>query len=119
MHVLDISLGVVAPWGSLNTSLVASQFLHDLSKHRIDLTGGVSVRLFRGLNFNLFAGASRIKNQLYISGAGLTPEERLQRTGQFETDFLFFGTIGFSYRFGSSFANVVNTRLGRASGSIF
>ena len=118
-HVLDISLGVVAPWGSLNTSLVASQFLHDLSKHQIDLTGGGSVRLFRGLNFNLFAGASRIKNQLYISGAGLTPEERLQRTRQFETDFRFFGSVGFSYRFGSSFANVVNTRLGRATGSIF
>lgn len=119
IQMLDISLEVVAPWGSLNTSLVASQFLHDLNKHKIDLAGGVSVRLFRGLNFNLFAGASRIKNQLYISGAGLTPEERLQRTGQFETDFRFFGGVGFSYRFGSTFANVVNTRLGRATGSIF
>ena len=110
-HVLDISLAVVEPWGSLNTSLVASQFLHDLSKHKVDLTGGGSVRLFRGLNFNVFAGASRIKNQLYISGAGLTPGALLpklprpfQRTRQFETDFRFFGSVGFSYRFGSSFA---------------
>ena len=119
IHILDISLGVVEPWGSLNTSLVASQFLHDLSKHRIDLTGGMGVRLFRGLLFNVFAGASRVKNQLFISGAGLTPEERLQRTRQFETDFFFFGSIGFSYRFGSKFANLVNTRMQRRGGFFF
>ena len=104
------------PWGSVNTSLQASQFLHDLSRHRIDLFGGVTVRLFRGLNLNFFGGASRVKDQLFISGAGLTPEERLLQTRQFETDFVYFGTVGFSYRFGSKFANVVNPRISGGGG---
>ncbi len=115
-HVLEISLAVLQPWGSVNTSLQASQFLHDLSKHRIDLFGGVTVRLFRELNLNFFGGASRVKDQLFISGAGLTPEERLLRTRQFETDFVYFGTVGFSYRFGSKFANVVNPRMSGGGG---
>ncbi len=112
-HVLEISLGIQQAWGSVNASVEGSQFLHDLSKHRIDLFGGLSIRLFRGLNFNLFGGASRVKDQLFISGAELTPEERLLRTRQFATDFSYFGNISFSYRLGSKFANVVNPRMGQ------
>lgn len=114
-HVLEISLGAQQPWGAVNASLEASQFLHDLSKHRMDLFAGLSFRLFRGFNLNAVAGASRVKDQLFISGQGLTPEQRLLRTRQFETDFFFFGNISFSYRFGSKLANVVNPRMGGAS----
>ena len=48
---------------------------------------------------------------LFISGVGFTPEERLLRTGQFATDFFYFGNLSFRFRFGSKFANVVNLRM--------
>lgn len=117
-HVLEISLVIQESWGAANTSFQASQFLHDLSKHRLDLSGGINIRLVRGLDLNLFGGASRVKDQLFISGLGLTPEERLLRTRQFETDFFLFGGIGFSFRFGSKSANVVNPRMSAASGGL-
>jgi hypothetical protein len=118
MHTAEISAGIQQPWGSVNVSLDAFQYLHDLSRHRLDLFGGFSIRVFRGLNFNIHGGAARVKDQLYLSGAGLTPEERLLRVRAFETDFYYFGSIGFSYRFGSKFANVVNPRMGGGGGGM-
>lgn len=119
-HVVAISLMIREPWGAANTSLQASQFLHDAGKHRIDLGGSLSIRLVRGLDLNVFGGASRVKDQLFISGVGLTPEERLLRTRQFETEFLLFGGVGFRLRFGSKFTNIVNPRMGTAGrGFIF
>jgi len=118
IHNAEVSAGIQQPWGSVNVSLEAFQYLHDLSLHRLDLGGGFSIRLFRGLNFNIFGGASRVKDQIYLSGAGLTPEERLLRVRAFETDFYYYAHVGFSYRFGSKFANVVNPRMGGGGGGM-
>jgi hypothetical protein len=118
IHNAEISAGIQQPWGNVNVSLEAFQFLHDLGQHRIDLFGSLGIRLFRGLNFNIFGEVSRVKDQLYLSGAGLTPEERLLRVRAFETDFYYYGSIGFSYRFGSKFANVVNPRMGGGGGGM-
>jgi hypothetical protein len=111
-HELEIGVSVQQQWGSIDGSVTAFQFLHDLDKHRITLYGGPSIRLFRGLNFNAYGSVARIKDQLFISGAGLTPEERLLRTRQFSTDFEYYVVLGFTYRFGSRLANVVNPRMG-------
>ncbi len=118
-HRLEVGLRTQQPWGSISASVTGFQFLHDLSKHRLSLFGGPSIRLFRGLNFNVFGSVARIKDQLFIAGAGLTPEERLLRTRQFSTDFQYFINLSFSYRFGSRFANVVNPRMGGAGREIF
>lgn len=118
-HQLDVGLSVQQQWGSISTSVTGFQFLHDLSKHRVSLFGGPSIRLFRGLNFNVFGSIARIKDQLFISGEGLTPEERLLRTRQFSTDFRYFVNLSFSYRFGSKLANVVNPRMGGGGGIFF
>ncbi len=113
IHNAVVSAGIRQPWGEIDVSLEALQYLHDLSRHRIDLWGGIEIRLFRGLDFRISGGGSRVKDQLYLSGAGLTPEERLLRVRAFETDFYYFTNLGFSYRFGSKFANVVNPRMRR------
>lgn len=73
----------------------------------------LEIRLFRGLNLELSGSVDRIKDQLYLSGEGLTPEERLLRVRALETDFRYFASIGLSYRFGSSVADVVNPRMSR------
>jgi len=117
-HTAEISAGLQQPWGNISFSVDALQYLHDLGRHRVDLFGGVSLRVFRGLNFNIFGNVARVRDQLYLSGAGLTPEERLLRVRAFETDFYYYGSVGFSYRFGSKLANVVNPRMGGGSGGM-
>ncbi len=77
----------------------------------VDLFGGFEIRIIRGLNVNVFGGVSRVKDQIFLPDSELTPQERLLGTRQFGTDFFFFANFGFSYRFGSKFANIVNPRM--------
>jgi hypothetical protein len=110
-HNFEIDVGVQQPWGSVHGSVEAFQYLHDLGRHSLTLDGGINVRVFRGLEFNTGGEIARIKDQLYLSKAGLTPEEILLRQRSRGTDFRFHLSVGFSYRFGSKFNNVVNPRM--------
>lgn len=118
-HRLEISAEARQPWGSLNASLEGSQFLHDPARHQISLFGGTQIRLFRGLSLNLFGSVARIKDQLYLSKAGVSPEEILVRRRQLGTDYRYFANLGFSYTFGSRFSNVVNPRMGGGQEFVF
>lgn len=119
-HRLEVAAEARQPWGSVNLSVEGSQFLHDLARHQISLFGAAQVRLFRGLSFNVFGSVARIKDQLYLPKAGVSPEEILVRRRQLGTDYRYFANLGFSYTFGSRFNNVVNPRMGSAGeGGIF
>ena len=118
-HSLNAGLSFTQPWGSSTISLQGSQFLNDLSKNRIDLFGFSNVRLVRGLSFNLFGRVSRIRDQLFLSKAGATDDEILLQIRQLQTSFSYDFSVGFSYRFGSIFNNVVNPRFGGGEGFFF
>ena len=111
-HRVEISANVQQPWGQIFGSVSGTQYFHDLATHRIDTFVGASFRVFRGFEFNVFGSVARIKDQFFLPAAGLTPEDILLGRRQRETDFRYFLNIGFSYRFGSKFANVVNPRMG-------
>lgn len=110
-HVLEIDLDVQQPWGSVHGSIDASQYLHDLAKHSLRLEGRLSLRVFRGLDFNIGADVARIKDQLYLPKEDLTAEEILLRVRARETNFRYGLNVGLSFRFGSKFNNVVNPRM--------
>jgi len=110
-HVLEIDLDVQQPWGSVHGSINGFQYLHDLAKHSLTLEGHLRLRVFRGLDFNVGADVARIKDQLYLPKEDLTPEEILLRVRARETNFRYGLNVGFSFRFGSKFNNVVNPRM--------
>ena len=110
-HTLTISAAVQQPWGEIDGAVEAVQYLDDLSSHRVDTFLSVEYRLFRGFSLDLFAQFSRIKDQFYLPAGDLSEEEILLERRQRETDYRFDLGIGFSYRFGSKFANVVNPRF--------
>jgi hypothetical protein len=110
-HALEVEVGVQQPWGTIHASLDAFQYLHDLTKHSVSLGGGINIRVVRGLDFNVGGFFARIKDQLYLSKVGLTPEEVLLRQRERGTDFRFGVDLGLSFRFGSKFNNVVNPRF--------
>ena len=110
------------PWGSIDFTLVGSQFLHDLSKYSVSGSGGINLRLTRGLDLRINGSYSWIRDQLYLPKRTLDDEEILLRLQQLQTDFRYFTSVGFTYRFGSIFNNVVNPRLrfrGRGGGGFF
>ncbi|MCP3982292.1 MAG: hypothetical protein GY716_23560 [bacterium] len=110
-HRLLVATEVNQPWGWIFGEIDVVQYLHDTSTHRIDLFVGSSVRIFRGFSLDLSASFSRIKDQFFLPATEATEEEILLQRRQRETDYRFRVGLGFSYRFGSKVANVVNPRL--------
>lgn len=118
-HRLEVSANVQQPWGQIFGSVSGTQYFHDLATHRIDTFIGASFRVFRGFEFNVNGSFARIKDQFFLPAAGQTPEDILLGRRQRETDFRYRLSVGFSYRFGSKFANVVNPRMGGGGGFFF
>ncbi len=116
---LVVALDVQQPWGEMFGQVAGTQYFHDPSVHRVDTYLGAGVRVFRGLNFNVSGSFSRIKDQLFLPAEGMTSEEILLQRGQRETDFRYRINMGFSYRFGSKLANVVNPRMSRGFRSFY
>jgi hypothetical protein len=74
------------------------------------------MRMGRGFSFNVGGSLSRVRDQLYLPGAGLTPVEVVARQQQLATNYRYFMYFGLRYQFGSIFNNVVNPRFGNLSG---
>lgn len=110
-HVLEVGGGAQQPWGNVFVRVEASQFLNDPAKHRIELLGGFNLRLFRGLQLNLFGSVARVKDQINLPAGELSPEEILLRRRQLGTEFEYRVNMGFNYTFGSIFNNIVNPRF--------
>ena len=108
---LEVALGYVQPWGNIGADLEALSYLHDLALHRIEVGIGVSVRVMRGLRFNMGSSAARIRDQIYLSGEGIPQDEILLRRRARGTDFELGVGFGFSYTFGSIFNNAVNPAM--------
>ncbi len=114
---LDSSLqGVLAfrqPWGYSSFSAEYISYLHDLSKHRVELDGQLDLRLFRGLSVNTKGKLSLVHDQLYLRAGAASDEEILLRRQRLATSYRYEFSVGFSYQFGSIFNNVVNPRWDR------
>lgn len=115
-HELSATLEQRQPWGSIESRIEWSQYLHDLSLSRLELDGEVSLRLIRGLALDIGGSASRIRDQISLPKRGATPEEVLLRVRELQSGYEVRLFVGVSYSFGSIFNNVVNPRFGRLGG---
>ena len=113
---LAATLELKQSWGVLSATLQGSHYFHDLSKNRLSLSGDLSLRIFKGLNFNIDGGGSRIRDQLSLPKGGATLEEVLLQRRQLATTYNYFFSAGLSLAFGSTNSNVVNPRFGSANG---
>lgn len=117
-QALSISLELKQPWGTISTSIEGSNYFHDFSKNRVELWSELSIRLLKGLNFNVFGSYSRIRDQLSLAAGGATLEEILLRRREVETGYSYHFSVGLSYTFGSTQSRVVNPRFGNGGGGV-
>jgi hypothetical protein len=115
---LEVVLEFKKKWGTISTSFEASNYLHDFRKNQLELNGEISVRVFKGLSFNIHGGGARIHDQIFLPKGGATIEEVLLRRKQLATNYDYFFSVGLSYSFGSIFSNVVNPRFGSGGGRV-
>lgn len=111
-HELSASLDQRQPWGSLGATFELSQYLHDLSKYRLEGSGDINLRLTRGLSLNINGSASRVRDQLALPLRDATDEEVLLRIRELQSGYEVDFSIGVTYSFGSLFNNIVNPRFG-------
>ena len=109
---LNISLKIIKNWGSVSSSLTMSSYLPDLDKNRIILYTELSIRIVKGLSFNLYGQFSSIHDQMSLPKASASSEEILLQQRQLATQFSYYASVGLSYTFGSMYNNIVNPRFG-------
>ena len=110
-HELSARLDQRQPWGSLQAGVEWSQYLHDLTKQRLEVNGEMSVRLARGLSVSFDGSASRIRDQISLPRRSATPEEVLLELRELQSGYELDFSVNISYSFGSLFNNVVNPRF--------
>lgn len=115
---LEMAFEVKKKWGTASASLEGSHYFHDFSKNRVRLSGELSLRLFKGLEFNVHGRYSRIRDQLSLPRGELTIEEVLLQQKQLATRYTYSISIGLSYTFGSLKSKIVNPRFGTGGRSI-
>jgi len=114
---LKWALGFRQPWGTANLNATAEAYLHDpTSLYRLSFGGRVSIRIARGLEWNIGGDISRIRDQIYIPLEDLSDEDILLGRRQLPTDSRLSINTGFSFTFGSIYNNVVNNRFGFSGG---
>jgi hypothetical protein len=112
-HELSLTYEQREQWGSLEARIEWSQYLHDLSKSRLEANGELSIRLARGLSVSSEVGVSRIRDQLSLPARDATPEEILLRLRQLQSGYQYSVSMSLTYTFGSIFSSVVNPRFGQ------
>jgi len=110
-HSLEIDYIRLENWGTIRVSLDYSNFIHDWSLLALSLRPRVSWNIVKGLNLNMEAGVSLFRNQRNIVKSDISREEQLLRIKELGTDYAYSFSFGLSYRFGSVYNNVVNTRF--------
>lgn len=118
-HSLRASVSVRQPWGEVGGDAQLSHYVDDIDANRLSGGAFLDLRITRGLSLDLRAEASRVRDQINLPAGDATPEEVLLELRELQTGFEYDFSIGFSYRFGSIFNNVVNPRFDSGFGRFF
>ena len=110
---MDVRFSQRQPWGNASVNVSGSHFLHDFKQRLIRLGGDLEFRIFRGLSLEVSGNISSVNDQIYLAAEDATDEEALLRLQARATDFDYGVEVGFEFRFGSIFNNVVNNRFRR------
>jgi hypothetical protein len=101
-------------WGNAGVGFETAQYLHDASLYSLGFNGDLNYRILRGLELSLSGSASLVNDQIYLPATSLSDEDILLGRASLPTGYDYQASVGINYRWGSSFANVVNNRFPRS-----
>lgn len=117
-EALSWAYEVKQSWGNVTLQLEGSHYFHDIKLNRVELSGEVSFRIWRGLSFEVDGNYTRIRDQIALPRGGASYEEVLLRQKQLATGYNYSFSVGLNFSFGSTRSNVVNPRFGNGGRSI-
>jgi hypothetical protein len=109
---LNIAFRVQKKWGSINLSMLGSNYLNDFSKNRVELNTEIKIRIFKGLSLQIDGGIAHINDQINLRKGDISEAERLLKLTELATKYRVEGGIEITYTFGSIYNNIVNPRFG-------
>ncbi len=117
-HSFAIETEFVKEWGEINIDFKASNYLmigdrllKDIEKYKLSLYASTDINIFKGFSLNIRGDISRVHDQITIRKGDLTQEEMLTKQKEQQVDYEYWGSVGFSYTFGSIYNNIVNPRF--------
>jgi hypothetical protein len=110
-HRLGVQYRAREEWGNAGFGVDASQFLHDADFYSLGVRGDLSYRIVRGLELSLSGSASVVNDNIHTPAGDISDEDILLGRQALPSSYRYRTSVGLSYRWGSSFANVVNTRF--------
>jgi len=111
LHELTIAYKVIEKWGSISASIYGTQYFKDLTKNDLSLYASLSIRIFKGLSFNMSGDLSMVHDQLGLPKAGASEADILTQQKQLASQYTYYVNAGLTYTFGSIYNNVVNPRF--------
>jgi hypothetical protein len=96
------------PWGSINVGGFWSNFMHDFAINNLQIGGGISWRVAKGLQFAIGGNLSFVHDQISLPKQGASRDDVLTRRRIIATTYDYWFGVGCSYRFGSIFNSQVN-----------
>ncbi len=106
-----IVLSEIEKWGSFNARFGYFQYLHNIKVFRLSILPEVQINILKGLSIELSGSASWIRDQINLANIDASSDDIILRRNALASNFNFNGFIGFSYRFGSKYNNVINPRF--------
>jgi hypothetical protein len=110
-HRIGIQYRAREEWGNAGVGVSSAQYLHDTGLYSLNLSGDVSYRITRGLEVNLSGETSFVNDNIHTPLGGINDEDILLGRRALPSSYRHQGSLGFNYRWGSSFANIVNNRF--------
>ena len=111
-HNLGIAAEFQEKWGSINGSVNASHYFHNVDINRLSFRLGLNLRLFKGFSWRISGNLALIHDQISLQLGDASEEDILLSQRQLQTGYRYWASTGFSYTFGSIYNSVVNPRFG-------
>lgn len=110
-QALKLSVNFEQPWGGIRSGVTGSHYFHDFDVNRLELFSRLDLQLLKGFSLNVRADLDLINDLLTLPASDSSLEEILLQERAQSTSYQVYTSVGLSYRFGSDFSNVVNTRF--------
>lgn len=115
VHRVGVQYRAREEWGNAGLGIDANQYLHDGGEfYSFGVNGDLNYRILRGLDLNFSAGASRVNDNIHTPAGEISDEDILLGRQSLPSGYQYDASLGLSYRWGSSFANIVNNRFPRS-----
>lgn len=115
-HQLRVQYRAREAWGNSGIGIESAQYIHDMGLYSFSIDGDLSYRITRGLEINLSAGAAFVQDNIHTPAADIDDEDIVSGRQSLPSSYRYEASLGFNYRWGSSFANIVNNRFPRGGG---